>query len=64
MPDELWTEVRDIVYRRQGSKPSPWKRNVKKQSGCLRRPYKWLGAGALGRPRGTVWGGRRKEGSG
>ena len=23
-----------------------------------------LGAGALGRPRGMVWGGRRKEGSG
>ena len=31
--DELWTEVRDIV-------PSPWKRNAKKQNGCLRRPYK------------------------
>ena len=23
------------LYRRQGSKPSPWKRNVKKQNGCL-----------------------------
>ena len=22
------------VYRRQGSRPSPWKRNVKKQNGC------------------------------
>ena len=39
VPDELWTEVRDI-YRRQGSRPSPWKRNAKKQNGCLRRPYK------------------------
>ena len=26
--------------------------------------YWMLGAGALGRPRGLVWGGRRKEGSG
>ena len=28
------------LYRRQGSRPSPWKRNAKKQSGCLGRPYK------------------------
>ena len=28
-------------------------------AGCL-----MLGAGALGRPRGMVWGGRREEGSG
>ena len=27
-------------------------------------PYWMLGAGALGRPRGMVWGGRRVEGSG
>ena len=27
-------------YRRQGSRPSPWKRNTKKQNGCLGRPYK------------------------
>ena len=26
-----------IVYRRQGSRPSPRKRNAKKQNGCLRR---------------------------
>ena len=26
--------------------------------------YWMLGAGALGRPRGRVWGGRREEGSG
>ena len=26
------------VYRRQGSRPSPWKRNAKRQNGCLRRP--------------------------
>ena len=28
------------LYRRQGSRPSPRKRNAKKQNGCLRRPYK------------------------
>ena len=28
------------VYRRLWSKPSPRKRNAKKQNGCLRRPYK------------------------
>ena len=28
------------LYRRQGSGLSPWKRNAKKQNGCLRRPYK------------------------
>ena len=28
------------LYRRQGSRPSPRKRNTKKQNGCLRRTYK------------------------
>ena len=37
--DELWTEVHDIE-RRQRSRPSPRKRNAKKQNGCLRSPYK------------------------
>ena len=41
VPDELWMEVHDIV-KRQGSRPSPWKRNAKKQNGCLGRPYKYL----------------------
>ena len=27
------------LYKRQGSRPSPWKTNAKKQNGCLRRPY-------------------------
>ena len=27
------------LYRRQGSRPPPRKRNAKKQNGCLRRPY-------------------------
>ena len=26
------------LYRRQGSRPSPWKRNAKKQNGCLEMP--------------------------
>ena len=28
------------LYRKQGSRPTPIKRNAKKQNGCLRRPYK------------------------
>ena len=28
------------LYRKQGSRPSPWKRSAKKQNGCLGRPYK------------------------
>ena len=28
-----------ILYRRQGSRPSPRKINAKKKNGCLRRPY-------------------------
>ena len=27
------------LYRRQGARPSPRKRNAKEQYGCLRRPY-------------------------
>ena len=30
------------LYRRQGSRPSPRQRNVKRQNGCLKRSYKWL----------------------
>ena len=29
-----------ILYRRQGSRPSPRKRNAKRQNACLRRNYK------------------------
>ena len=39
VPDELWTEVRDIV-KEMGARPSPRKRNAEKQNGCLRRSYK------------------------
>ena len=38
VPDELWVEVHDIVQE-TGIKTIPWKRNAKKQNGCLRRPY-------------------------
>ena len=38
VPDELSMQVHDIVQR-QGSRPSPWKRNAKKE--------KWLSEEAL-----------------
>ena len=38
VPEKLWMEVCDIVQR--ASRPSPRKRNAKKQNGCLRWPYK------------------------
>ena len=39
VPDELWTEVCDIVQETE-IKTIPKKRNAKKQNGSLRRPYK------------------------
>ena len=39
VPDELWTEVCDIVQE-TGSKTIPKKKKCKNQNGCLRRPYK------------------------
>ena len=41
VPDELWNEVMTL-YRRQGSRPSPWKRNAKKK-----KKKKWLSGEAL-----------------
>ena len=38
VPEELWTEVHNNVQE-AGIKPSPRKRNAKRQNGCLRRPY-------------------------
>ena len=38
VPEELWMEV-VTLYRKQWSRPSPRKRNAKRQNGCLRRPY-------------------------
>ena len=39
VPDELWTEVRDIAQE-TGIKTIPKKRKYKKANGCLRRCYK------------------------
>ena len=41
MPEELWTEVHNIVQE-VVTKTIPKKKNVRRQSGCLRRPYKSL----------------------
>ena len=39
VPEELgWRIV--TLSRSQGSRPSPRKRNAKRENGCLRRPYK------------------------
>ena len=40
VPEELWMGRFVTLYRRQESRPSPWKRNAKKENGCLGRPYK------------------------
>ena len=39
VPEEQWMEVHDIVQE-TGIKTIPWKKNAKKQNGCLGRPYK------------------------
>ena len=39
VPDELWTEVHDIVQETV-IKTIPKKKKCKKQNGCLRRPHK------------------------
>ena len=39
VPEELWTEVRDIVQEAV-IKTIPRKTNAKRQNDCLRRPYK------------------------
>ena len=39
VPEEVWTEVHDTVQE-TGFRPSPRKRNAKRQNGCLRMPYK------------------------
>ena len=41
VPDELWTEVCDIVQE-TGIKIIPKEKKCKKQNGCLRMPYKYL----------------------
>ena len=39
VPEELWMEFQDIVQEAV-IKTIPWKRNAKRQNGCLRRSYK------------------------
>ena len=39
VPEDLWTEVDDIVQETEIKNISK-KRNAKKQNGCLGRPYK------------------------
>ena len=39
VPDELWTEVHDIVQE-TGIKTITMEKKCKRQHGCLRRPYK------------------------
>ena len=39
VPDEVWTDVHDIVQE-TGIKTIPKKKKCKKANGCLRRPYK------------------------
>ena len=39
VPEELWTEVRDLVQEAL-IKTSTKKKKYKTQNGCLRRPYK------------------------
>ena len=39
VPDELWTEVHDIVQETR-IKTIPMEKKCKKQNGCLRRLYK------------------------
>ena len=41
VPEELWTEVCDIV-REKGIKTIPKKKKCNRKNGCLRRPYKCL----------------------
>ena len=47
-----------LLHQRAG------RRNKKNRQSRFNTRYWMLGAGALGRPRGMVWGGRREEGSG
>ena len=41
VPDDLWTEVRDIVQE-TGIKTIPMEKNAKKKNGCVGRLYKYL----------------------
>ena len=40
VPEELWTEVHDIIQDVVIKTIPKGEKNAKKQNGCLRRPYK------------------------
>ena len=40
VPEQLWTEVCDIVQEAVIKTIPKKKKNAKRQNGCLRRPYK------------------------
>ena len=42
VPEELWTGFVTLCRRRWWPKPFPRKRNVRRQGGCLRKPYEYL----------------------
>ena len=60
--------VASLVAHMVKNLPTHWNMyNIMYETSCQSRfdaQYWMLGAGALGRPRGMVWGGRREEGSG
>ena len=50
VPEELWTEVRDIVQEGGRDQDHPQEKEMRKrQNGCLRRPYKQLSKEAKGK---------------
>ena len=59
----LWERERVGIFGRMALKHVYILYEMSRQSRFDTR-YWMLGAGALGRPRGRVWGGRREEGSG
>ena len=42
VPEELWTEVHDLVQETVIKTIPKEKKCKKKENGCLKRPYKWL----------------------
>ena len=40
VPEELWTEVHDIIQETEIKTVPKGKKNAKHQNGCLKRPYK------------------------
>ena len=42
VPEELWTEVHDILQEAVTKTIPKGKKNAKRQNGCLMRPYKQL----------------------